>query len=361
MPVKGLPRVELKDGDTGSFVAIFSTFNVVDKDNDLTLPGAFADGAKVPVSAYGHSSWEGKLPVGIAEIKQTQVEAQAHGQFFMDTDDGRNTHKAVKSLHGAGLGEWSYGYEPQEFHFGEHDGKSDVRFLTKVGVFEVSPVLQGAGVGVRTLSVKGAAGDSLRNFGAAIKAHETETTDEPWNVNDVTSSLPTIATIGTLRDIYAWVNAKGDPESRSSYRVPHHVKSGSANVRACLMGIASLNAGGSPVDSHDGPAVYAHLAGHLVDAGIVPPDYAPMAAGNLKLADEAALVLAGLASLRERAAEVLTLRAAQRKSLSGNTVRILEWISDELREYGSLLSTPTDEAAKEYLRYIATAGNQEEV
>lgn len=153
-------RAEIKDADRGTFVAMFATFNVKDHDSDVTLPGAFEDGAKMPVSAYNHSSWSGALPVGKAVIRTTAKEAQAHGRFFMDTQAGLDTFRTVKALHEDGMGEWSYGYDSVQVSFGEWptagDGpKEQVRFLEQQRVHEVSPVLLGAGIGTQTLDAKG--------------------------------------------------------------------------------------------------------------------------------------------------------------------------------------------------------------
>jgi hypothetical protein len=146
-------RVEIKDAAKGEVTAIFSTFDVIDSDRDVTKAGAFSDGAEVPISAYGHQSWLGALPVGKGVIRTTKTEAILEGQFFMDTAAGRDTFLVVKEL--GALGQWSYGYDPVKFSYGEHDGQR-VRFLEALKVHEVSPVLLGAGVGTRTLGAKGA-------------------------------------------------------------------------------------------------------------------------------------------------------------------------------------------------------------
>lgn len=151
MNTKGL-RVEVKDADKGEVTAVFSTFGVVDHDGDVTSPGAFTDGAPVRMSAYQHTSWMGALPVGKGTIRVTATEAIFEGGFFMNTAAGRDTFEVVKEM--GDLQEWSYGYDPIEFAFGEHDG-SQVRFLNKVDAHEVSPVLKGAGLNTRTLAVKG--------------------------------------------------------------------------------------------------------------------------------------------------------------------------------------------------------------
>ena len=77
--------VEMKVDDEGHFEAIFSTFNVIDHDGDVTLAGAFEDGAQVIVGAYGHNSWFSALPVGKGVIKTTDKDARILGEFFLNT------------------------------------------------------------------------------------------------------------------------------------------------------------------------------------------------------------------------------------------------------------------------------------
>lgn len=153
MALKTFSRVAIKDADKGEIVAVFATLDVVDSDRDVTPPGAFENGAKTRISAYGHKSWEGKLPVGKGTIREVKNEAILEGRFFLDTEAGRDTFTVVKELGEDGLQEWSYGYDPVEYAFGQFEGQ-DVRFLNKVKVHEVSPVLLGAGVGTRVLTAK---------------------------------------------------------------------------------------------------------------------------------------------------------------------------------------------------------------
>lgn len=152
---KAFARVEVKDDARGLVEAVFSTFNVVDSDGDVTLPGAFTDGATVPISAYGHKSWEGALPVGVGTIRQTPTAAVLEGRFFLDTVSGRDTFTVVKHL--GPLGQWSYGYDVALSERGERDGMP-VQVLRRLKVHEVSPVLVGAGVDTRTLTAKGRSG-----------------------------------------------------------------------------------------------------------------------------------------------------------------------------------------------------------
>ena len=147
------PTIELKETDQeqGSFRAVFSTFNVPDLDNDVTLPGAFEEGQKVRIAYWGHR-WH-DLPVGRGVIGSDGEKAWVDGKFFLDTQAGLETYKTVKNL--AELQEWSYGFDIEESESGRFEDQ-DVRFLKKLRVHEVSPVLLGAGIGTMTTVIKGA-------------------------------------------------------------------------------------------------------------------------------------------------------------------------------------------------------------
>lgn len=162
---KALTGVEIKDAEEGIVEAVFAKFNVKDHDNDVTLPGAFEDGAKVRISAWGHSSWGPSRgassvpqpPVGKGVIRVVDDEARLEGQFFLKTQAGRDHFEVIKEM--GDQQEWSYGYDTADFEMGEFEGEK-VRFLKSQIVHEVSPVMLGAGIGTRTLAVKGKQLDS---------------------------------------------------------------------------------------------------------------------------------------------------------------------------------------------------------
>jgi hypothetical protein len=185
MQVKTLRGVEIKDADKGTVEAVFSTFNVIDSDRDVTLPGAFTDGAKWKISAYGHRSWMGALPVGKGTVRTTSTEAILEGQFFMDTQHGADTFRTVKAM--GELQEWSYSVHPLKESYGEFEGQQ-VRFLEQLGPGEVSPVLAGAGVGTRTLAAKSDGG---------LLLHEIEEALEAMGVAD--SAIASASRVGALR------------------------------------------------------------------------------------------------------------------------------------------------------------------
>ncbi|NJP24448.1 hypothetical protein FLW53_09550 [Microbispora sp. SCL1-1] len=340
MDTKGF-RVEIKDEDKGLVTAVFSTFNKRDSDRDVTRPGAFEDGAEMPISSYGHTSWDGALPVGKGRIRTTSKEAILEGEFFMDTQHGADTFKTVKRL--GALGQWSYGYDPVEYSFGEWEGQR-VRFLDKLKVHEVSPVLLGAGVNTRTLAAKSAGRDQVQRAGRPIAPHDTEVVARSWDGVKMLDGLAADARPSELRTVFAWADPDSDPEAKSSYRFAHHHGvGGPANVRACLMGIARLNdAAKAGIPDADREAVYQHLAAHLKDADVEVPELKSGPVGSLKFHEEGHAVLAAVASYIDRASEVLALRRAKgRTGLAPSSASLLGWVEDEMRRLKSLLDTPT--------------------
>ena len=91
-------ELKITDADQGLVEAVFSTFNVIDHDGDVLLEGAFEDGAKVRISAYGHRSWMGSLPVGRGTIRAEKDRAVLEGQFFLSTEAGKETFEVIKQM-----------------------------------------------------------------------------------------------------------------------------------------------------------------------------------------------------------------------------------------------------------------------
>jgi len=158
---KTLGRIELKaegDASEGAFRSIFARFNVIDHDGDVTLPGAFPVGKTVPISAYGHRSHDGALPVGKGVIGETDEFAYIDGRFFLDTVAGADTYRTVKALTDPETGdagqEWSYGYDVLNPPETMEVGGQRANVLRKLDVSEVSPVLLGAGIGTQLVAIK---------------------------------------------------------------------------------------------------------------------------------------------------------------------------------------------------------------
>lgn len=150
MEKKTFTLKDAKLSNEGSFTAIFSRFNVIDKQGDMTLPGAFGE-QRVVISAYGHGSWQGALPVGKGRIYENAEGGIVEGQFFLDTAAGADTYKTVKNL--GDLQEFSYALPEIDYEMRTIEGVN-IRVLKRIKVNEVSPVLLGAGVGTGLLDIK---------------------------------------------------------------------------------------------------------------------------------------------------------------------------------------------------------------
>lgn len=333
--LKSFTDVTIKAADKGEVSAVFSAFNVIDNDGDVTLPGAIKDGTEVVISSYAHGSHAelgGKLPVGKGVIRTTDTEAILEGKFFLNTTHGKDAFETVKQL--GALQEWSYHLARVTSERGEWNGQP-ANIIKHIGhIKEVSPVLIGAGVGTRTLAVKAAG--VIPVTGAGVIPAET------------------MAGVDELRKMHAWVNPAGDPASIGSYAFCHHKADGSVDLRACLTGIAWLNgAKGAPtIPESDRQGVYEHLAAHLEDHDHRAPDLKSAGSG-MGFTAELGVVLVDVGAALDRAGEVLALRATKGRGLSDEAALLLEWVRDELRKAQSLLDTPTEALAREHLRFLA--------
>ena len=80
-------RVTVKaDDEKGTFTAAFATLNVIDHDNDVTLPGAFGE-QRVLIEPWNHN-YE-LPPVGKGAIAEVEGQAMVEGRFFLDTAGAR--------------------------------------------------------------------------------------------------------------------------------------------------------------------------------------------------------------------------------------------------------------------------------
>ena len=149
---------ELKgDGETkGQVKAVFSVFNTLDSDGDVVLPDAVRSGFKsgdVPM-VWSHK-WD--MPIGKGKINKDKDKATFEGNFFMDTESGKEAYNLVKSM--GDLQQWSFGFKVNDSEYGKYkkdgsDDETDVRYLKDLSVYEVSPVLVGANQDTFTMAIK---------------------------------------------------------------------------------------------------------------------------------------------------------------------------------------------------------------
>jgi HK97 family phage prohead protease len=137
--------IELKeDGDTRYIEAVFSLFDVIDSDNDVTKSNALRSGYtgnKVPL-VWNHD-WAKVIGRGIIE---TDNQKAVFKGYFLNTEAGKEAYETVKAMQD--MQQFSYGFQVLKSTKGTHiDSKGEevpVRILEDVKVWEVSPVLVGA-------------------------------------------------------------------------------------------------------------------------------------------------------------------------------------------------------------------------
>lgn len=285
---------EVKDEAKGLVSLQFAKYDVIDAHGDVHRKGAFEDGAEVLVSMFNHGSWQqGMPPVGRGKIRDTADGPTAELQFFMDTTAGRDTFNAVK---GAGnLQQWSYGFDTMEESYGEHDGK-DVRFLIKQKVYEISPVLVGAGgADTRTLSVKG----EKRDYSAEQRRQMADNGEAMAD-----GSFP----IKDRADLENAIHLAGHASDPAAAK--RHIRK-----RARALGLEDLIP-----DSWD--------------------------SGKMKMFDHCLEVLTSFKRLVDRAEEIVALRQADgKKGLGDDTESMLVLIDTQTKRLDALLRRPAPESS----------------
>ncbi len=147
--------LEIKNDEKGEVAAVFSVFDKIDSDGDIVTAGSIKSGFKsgdVPM-VWAHK-WD--MPIGKGQISQDNDKATFKGQFFMDTESGKEAYNLVKAM--GDLQQWSFGFKVDDSEYGKlkKDGEDDqdVRYLKGLTVYEVSPVLVGANQETYTMAIK---------------------------------------------------------------------------------------------------------------------------------------------------------------------------------------------------------------
>lgn len=113
----------------------------------------------------------------------------------------------------------------------------------------------------------------------AIPVHHTAVSDKSWDGPKNEANLRLDEDPSYYRKAYAWVDPDKDPKTKAAYKFIHHEVSsdgtiGPANIRGCITGIAVLNGarGGTKIPEADKKGVWNHIAAHLRDADVEPPE-----------------------------------------------------------------------------------------
>ena len=177
--------IELKeDGDKRYIEAVFSLFDTIDSDNDVTKANALRSGYtgnKVPL-VWNHD-WSKVIGRGIIE---TDNQKAVFKGYFLDTEAGKEAYETVKAMQD--MQQFSYGFQVMKSEKGTHiDSKGEevsVRILQDVKVWEVSPVL----VGAQQNSFVQALKSGLEPVDEEIKA-EMEISTEPEVSSETDASI----------------------------------------------------------------------------------------------------------------------------------------------------------------------------
>ncbi len=142
------------DGTARTFRAVFVNFGVRNAFGDVWEPGCLTAGAPVLVGPYGHAllGWEAGLPpIGIGTIEQTESEGLIAGEFF--TSPQAEAH--YEAVRRTPMQEWSAIYYVRDWRIETLDDE-ETRYISRVDIASVDPVLRGANPDTRTIEVNAA-------------------------------------------------------------------------------------------------------------------------------------------------------------------------------------------------------------
>ena len=135
--------LEIKaEGEALTIRAYVLAFNNIDSYGDVILPGACdaflaGENAKRMRLCYQHKMDE---VIGVIRDKGVDEKGMWIEADVLDTPTGKDVQKLLKA---GAIDEFSIGYIPVKFSYGERDEK-EVRFLEEINIWEASPVTRAA-------------------------------------------------------------------------------------------------------------------------------------------------------------------------------------------------------------------------
>lgn len=348
MEVKIAPFVDASVSDTspsGTVSGYLSVYSGRDSYNDTIVQGAF-DKTLAPFVKDGFLSWshDWSLPVGYIRDARSDDKGLFIVADFHSTPDAQKarqiTSERLAQKKSMGL---SIGYEAVKATTRD-DG---VRELREIKLYEAGLVMVPADSAALVSAVKGADRPDWRLVLQALASGdlsqlvETRATDQP---TEYKGALPYVATAkadpgaswdgpavmadcdgrAQLRKVCTWVDPEGDPDAKSSYKLPHHLPNGEVVLKGVQAAMGALLGarGGVAIPDADRRAVYNHLAKHYAqftgddDKPLTPPEFRTAQ----PLADHAQRVLAELEGLGQRCQDIRDLRAKEGRVLSRATI-----------------------------------------
>lgn len=165
LPKLTLQDLQLKQIDqSGRFAGYASIFNVVDNQNDMMLPGAFANTLQEQDDIKLLWQHDFAEPIGVFDMLREDARGlYVEGRLLLDVQRAKEAHTLLKAGAIAGL---SIGYVPVDYSI---DADSGVRLLKEVALFEVSFVTFPANAEARVSALK--AGEAPEATKADWSAH----------------------------------------------------------------------------------------------------------------------------------------------------------------------------------------------
>ena len=146
----GLSDFKVLDDEKGTFEAYVSIFNNVDYADEVIVKGAFKESLlrQMPKIAWSHN-WEqiiGKVLTAIEDERGLKIK----GQLVLSVQKAKEAYDLMKA---GATDEFSIGYGIQEASY-EQRGNKQVRILSKLDLYEISPVLSGCNPDTELMSIK---------------------------------------------------------------------------------------------------------------------------------------------------------------------------------------------------------------
>jgi hypothetical protein len=226
--------------------------------------------------------------------------------------------------------------------------------LKRIRVNEVSPVLMGAGVDTRLLDIK----SELKK---ACPVHSTATDTGSWDAGAAVRRARSGEDKSYYNRIFAWNDPEGDSSVKSSYKFPHHFihgdgEPGAASTKACIVGIAALNGarGGAAIPDADRKGVWNHLAKHLQDADIEPPELKAIdtRGEQVPLKDAIEILLENCDAVIGRIEEVGELRKAEGRHPAESTMKRIANMEEKLADLLGRIKSLKEEHNEGYKLYM---------
>ena len=146
---------------------VVATMGVKDKDDDILEPGSVGM-QRCLLGNWGHTISRGSTPIGKAGLHEEGDKLIAEVEFNPSIQSALEAYESIKFA--PELTEVSFGLIPEEWSF----DSSYNRVIKKMKVFEVSPVVMGAGVATGVMSVKEAREIELKEWKSREEASEPE-------------------------------------------------------------------------------------------------------------------------------------------------------------------------------------------